>query len=82
VNQGFPALENDNPSLQGSHPENICNRGASRTGLQLEIDEGLRNSFFASLTSEGRRQSTKRLQVFADAIRAGITARLKGYSCL
>lgn len=35
--------------LSGEHPRNICNRGVSGTGIQLEISEGLRSRLIQEL---------------------------------
>jgi phage replication-related protein YjqB (UPF0714/DUF867 family) len=40
---GFSCLT-DGHRYPGSHPANICNRGRSGAGLQLELSEGLRRS--------------------------------------
>jgi len=40
---GFTYLT-DGHRFPGSHPRNICNRGRSGAGLQLELSEGLRKS--------------------------------------
>jgi len=40
---GFVAGSQTNPMLQGRDPNNICNRGFERKGLQLEISRGLRD---------------------------------------
>lgn len=33
----------DHPAFKGHHPDNICNRGLTRRGVQLEISRGLRD---------------------------------------
>ncbi|MFH1762706.1 MAG: poly-gamma-glutamate hydrolase family protein, partial [Gemmatimonadota bacterium] len=40
---GFP-VESPRKGLGGVHPTNICNRGRSGTGAQLEISGGLRRT--------------------------------------
>ncbi len=37
------AVSKAHPRFQGSHPRNICNRGATRQGVQLEITRDLRD---------------------------------------
>lgn len=46
---GIPAQRCDRPGLRGLHPQNVCNRGRSSAGVQLEISFGLRNMMFANL---------------------------------
>lgn len=70
---GYVVNEHSNPLLQGLHVQNICNIGVNGAGLQLELTEGLRASFFKSLTHAGRKKPTARLFEFsrlvADALR-------------
>jgi phage replication-related protein YjqB (UPF0714/DUF867 family) len=53
----------------GNQSENICNRGRSGRGVQLEITEGLRRSMFKGLGRENRRITKPAFQVFVNAIR-------------
>lgn len=57
---GFCASTQSNPKLQGLDKRNICNRGQSRMGLQIEISRGLRDVFL---------EDELQLLVFAKAIR-------------
>jgi len=41
--EGFDVRE-PRPGLAGTNPRNICNRGASGAGVQLELSEGLRKA--------------------------------------
>jgi phage replication-related protein YjqB (UPF0714/DUF867 family) len=66
---GYAVKTHGNPSLQGLHDANICNRGRSGAGVQLELSLGLRKSFFESLTEKGRQKPTKELAGFAAAVR-------------
>jgi phage replication-related protein YjqB (UPF0714/DUF867 family) len=43
LDAGFSAQIVTNGELAGTHPNNICNRGSSRAGVQLEISRGLRD---------------------------------------
>ena len=70
---GFVPLEHDDPELQGVDPANVCNRGATGAGMQFELSLGLRQSFFESLTSQGRKNRTLRLAAFVSAVRAGLS---------
>ena len=49
--------------LSGTDPMNICNRGTSRRGVQLEVSRKVRDLL---------RTNPNRLRVFADAIRRAI----------
>ena len=55
--------------LPGQGEKNICNRGRSGVGLQLELSEGLRRSFFESLSKSGRRKKTQRFWEFVSVVR-------------
>lgn len=59
---GFRFIDSK-PSTAGRHPANICNRGASGRGVQLELSIGLRAEL---------RTSPDRLDRFADAVRAAL----------
>lgn len=59
--------------LKAIDPANICNRGRSRMGVQLEISRPLRDS----LRADGGR-----LREFADAIRRGIQCYIRSYTRL
>ena len=64
---GFSAEVVASGALAGLSPANICNRGARRRGVQLEITRGLR---------EVLRASSQRLAAFAHAVRLAISAAL------
>jgi phage replication-related protein YjqB (UPF0714/DUF867 family) len=53
--------------LMGTDPRNICNRGKSRRGAQLEVSRKVRDSL---------KKDPDRLRVFAEAVRRAI--RMKG----
>ena len=55
--------------LQGHEPENLCNRGTSGAGVQLELSKAVRKTMFRSLTRDGRKCPTARFQAFVDAVR-------------
>ena len=63
----FPPTE----GLRGTDPANICNRGKSKRGVQLEISRRIRDSL---------RVDQDRLQVFADAVRRAIQTNLESRS--
>jgi phage replication-related protein YjqB (UPF0714/DUF867 family) len=52
----------------GREPENLCNRGRSRRGVQLELSRALRASAFESLSALGRTQRTARFHELVQAI--------------
>lgn len=58
--------------MQGATSANICNRGTSGRGVQLELTMALRESFFADMTKEGRQNQTPRFRAFVAAVRAAL----------
>ena len=66
--EGFQA-ENDNSHHSGSDPRNLCNRGRSGRGVQLELTDGLRRGMFAGLSKPERQKKTDVFGVFVAAIR-------------
>ncbi len=71
-NSGFAVAPHHNPGLQGRHPHNLCNRGRSGQGVQLELSRGLRSSLFLDHNSTDGLVPTPRLQLFAAAVRRGL----------
>lgn len=68
---GF-SIEND-MMLMGENESNICNRGRSRAGVQLEISLSLRATFFENLkTREGRKNPSKTFMRFCRAVREAV----------
>ena len=67
---GFTAEDDPSPTRQGKKPENICNQGISKKGLQLELTYGLRKAMFATADEQGCRQPTDQFHRFAEAIRS------------
>jgi phage replication-related protein YjqB (UPF0714/DUF867 family) len=65
---GFVVADPVDPDLEGTSTRNICNRGASGAGAQLEITRGLREA----LTDRTDPQAPERLAAFAAAVRAAI----------
>jgi phage replication-related protein YjqB (UPF0714/DUF867 family) len=72
VADGFIVETHVNPLLQGTDEANICNRCQTGCGVQLELSNGLRGSFFKSLTRNGRQTKTQRFDRFVAAMRAAI----------
>jgi phage replication-related protein YjqB (UPF0714/DUF867 family) len=52
----------------GREPENLCNRGRSQRGVQLELSRALRESAFESFSAEGRLHRTPRFHDLVQAI--------------
>jgi phage replication-related protein YjqB (UPF0714/DUF867 family) len=71
---GYRVRSQENAELQGMAAANICNRGRTGAGVQLELSAGLRRTFFESLTAAGRRRPTSELSRFALAVREGLRA--------
>jgi phage replication-related protein YjqB (UPF0714/DUF867 family) len=65
---GFSATPHDDARLHGTDPANLCNRGSSGAGVQLEISRATRRTLFASLDRAGRRQRTARFNAMVTAI--------------
>lgn len=59
--------------IAGEHPDNICNRTISGSGVQLELTQALRETFFAQLHSRlGRTKRSQRFYEFVAAVRSAI----------
>jgi len=70
---GFRVEEPATSSMQGIHLSNICNRGKSKCGVQVEISEGLRRIMFEDHTKRAGREVTKfAFNRFVTAIREAI----------
>jgi phage replication-related protein YjqB (UPF0714/DUF867 family) len=65
----FPARRCRRPGLQGLGPDNLCNRGRSGPGVQLEISIGLRRKLFTTIDKRSRRLATPLCQTFVQALR-------------
>jgi len=70
--RGFQVQTHTDASLQGQDLSNICNRGKSNAGVQLELSRGLRQSFFATLDREGRSKATPHFAKFVAAVRKAL----------
>ena len=70
--KGFDVRRHPDPQLQGREPKNVCNRGTSGKGVQLELSRALRKEMFLSLSKEGREHTTPRFLDFADALRSAL----------
>lgn len=72
---GFVVRIHSNRLLQGTERRNVCNRGITGRGVQLELSKGLRRSFFAGLSRVGRRKTTKDFAKFVKAVRSALTGK-------
>jgi phage replication-related protein YjqB (UPF0714/DUF867 family) len=68
---GFLAYP-DRRNRRGAHPRNLCNRGRSGYGLQLELSETLRRRLFSSLDPAGRKQPTPLFHSFNEALLSAV----------
>jgi phage replication-related protein YjqB (UPF0714/DUF867 family) len=62
---GFEASEETDPRLLGRNPDNLCNRGLLREGLQLELGSALRRRLRADEVA---------LAEFAEAVRSVVAS--------
>ncbi len=69
---GFVVRIHDDPYLQGVEKSNICNRGQSGQGVQLELSQPLRRSCFPSFDRKGRLQRTEQGDRFVEAMRRAL----------
>jgi phage replication-related protein YjqB (UPF0714/DUF867 family) len=72
--QAFAVCRHPDPGLQGREPENLCNRGRSKQGVQLELSRTARMAMFSSLSRESRRCRTARFYQFVEAVRGALRA--------
>ena len=72
TSRGFPVQCGTKPGLEGSHVNNICNRTDTGEGIQIELSNGLRVTFFESLTRNGRTAPTTRFAEFVAAVREAL----------
>ena len=56
-------------NLCGMHPANLCNRGSSGRGVQLELTRALRESLFVDLRAEPGLCTTERFDVLVATVR-------------
>ena len=66
---GFTVGKHKDPDLQGIEPRNLCNRGKTRAGVQLELSRNVRRQMFSSLTREGRKTTKPPFRRFVKALR-------------
>lgn len=71
---GFTADHDPSPTRQGRGPTNICNRGITGKGLQLELTYGLRGSLFGKPDTLGMRQPNDLFYRLVDTIREALAS--------
>ena len=70
--EGFDATICEIPGLQGKRPENICNRGRTRKGVQLELSWGLREKLFNNLRHRYLRKKTILFYTFVNTLKEAL----------
>jgi phage replication-related protein YjqB (UPF0714/DUF867 family) len=68
--RGFDVRRHTDPDLQGLDARNLCNRGQSNKGVQLELSRALRLQMFESLSRQGRTRSRPKFRAFVAALRS------------
>jgi phage replication-related protein YjqB (UPF0714/DUF867 family) len=71
---GVAAKRHEDAALSGTDSRNICNRGRSGKGVQIELSEGLRRTFFSSLSARGRGRTTSAFEHFVRIVRETLSA--------
>jgi phage replication-related protein YjqB (UPF0714/DUF867 family) len=74
--RGFDVRRHPNKKLQGLEAANVCNRGTTLAGVQLELSRAVRRTLFDSLTKTGRRHPTRRFAIFVTAVHNVLRDRL------
>jgi len=69
---GFDAAISEIPRLRGIDPENICNKGRSGKGVQLEISRGLREKMFETIDRRSVRTKTIIFYNFINAVQRAL----------
>jgi phage replication-related protein YjqB (UPF0714/DUF867 family) len=73
---GFDAREAI-ANYSGNQPQNLCNRGQSGQGIQMEITDGLRRTMFKGLSRQDRKITTPVFRKFALAVRKTLLSAVK-----
>jgi phage replication-related protein YjqB (UPF0714/DUF867 family) len=69
---GFVVRRHEDAALQGTHASNICNKGSSGRGIQLELSRGLRRALVDDTRPAEPPRLTERLTAFCAAIRQAL----------
>jgi len=70
---GFKVKFSDKKTMQGKCLNNICNRGQTGKGVQLELSRALRKKMFANLKHSGRKKKTLKFHNFVSALRKALS---------
>jgi phage replication-related protein YjqB (UPF0714/DUF867 family) len=70
--KGFDVRTHQDPDLQGHERRNLCNRGVSQAGVQVELSKAVRKTMFESLTRAGRKKTTEPFTIFVNALRKAL----------
>jgi phage replication-related protein YjqB (UPF0714/DUF867 family) len=82
---GFLVKRHPSVRLQGTDDLNICNRSCKRAGVQIELSQGLRRTFFRSISrSDHRKRRTQEFRRFiaAELKENGLGPSAGGWSTL
>ena len=71
---GFTVEVESAGSAAGRDERNLCNRGTSGEGVQLELGAGFRRSLFAGRGPAGRKSMTPAFEAFVAAVRSELAA--------
>ena len=74
--KGFDVGTHSDPDLQGRERRNLCNRGTSGKGVQLELSQAVRKQMFRSLSRTGRKHTKPRFHDFVAAVRRVLKANV------
>jgi phage replication-related protein YjqB (UPF0714/DUF867 family) len=66
---GFNAGLSPRPEIEGKSVHNICNRGRSGKGVQVEISRSMRKRMFKDITRAGRKTTTPVFDTFVSVLR-------------
>jgi phage replication-related protein YjqB (UPF0714/DUF867 family) len=69
---GFAAQADNSSEHAGLRSDNICNRGLTGGGCQLELSRGRRKTFFEGLGRAGRRRTLPPFGRFVDTVRIAL----------
>lgn len=69
---GFNAGIRTKSGQSGQHPENICNRGRTGEGVQLEITQGLREKMFDNLHRRSWRKKNALFYAFINSLKESL----------
>lgn len=69
---GFIVRRHEDPGLQGTHASNICNKGRSGKGIQLELSLGLRQALVDGTNPSEPPRLTERFTAFRAAVRQAL----------